>query len=354
MAQAYSSHNAAAASTSAAAAGKAATGTAPAAADSSAASGPAASTPPPPRLSSVSADFAVWSSLTGELLRLLSGQWAAVFSDLPNTAQQHSSATNTPTAATAHASSQPHAPPSRASARAMWDLVSLLLSHATASAAHTPHDEQSAQASEQLDALVAELRPLLRHYLTVTYQLDGDKAAAGGGSGEQKEAVEPAASSSAAPPTAAQVVAANGSGAVPRLLPLPHASLLFACSVLLPSDDATLPAAQAAHRQSEERVRAFIAAKQARLSLHYHNGHSRQRPAQHHAQSHHATGAARGHNTRLGAQQSSGYPGYNPQRHAALQQQPQPQQQQRMQAAAQQPAVKSQPGSYAFAAAGRA
>ena len=311
-------------------------------------SGPTVSSP---RLSSVSADFAVWSSLTGELLRLLNGQWAAVFSDLPNNA---TNATVKPASASAPAAN-PHSPPSLASARAMWDLVALLLSHITATASHTPADQESEQAQQQLASLIAELRPLMHHHLTATYQLDA--------SGEEE--VQQQSASSAVPAvspmiTAVVVAAAAGSGvsSPPRLLPLPHSSLVYACSVLLPADDTTLPAAQTAHRQSEERVRAFIAAKQARLSQQY---GSRQR-AHYHSPSHHGgssqTAAAKGQSAQTSSQHHAGHNGHaQQQRRGPLShRQPRHPQQQSNQptALAQQTAMsKSQPGSYAFAAAGR-
>ena len=303
----------------------------------------------PPRLSSVSADFAVWASLTGELLRLLSGQWAAVFSDLPNTANTVAAK---PSSASAAASS-PLPSISLASARAMWDLVSLLLSHITASASHAPADDESVQAKRQLDGLIVELRPLMRQYLTVTYQLDSSSA----------ERLEPAASI-AAPfvpsATAAAVVVAAAASAelisAPRLLPLPHSSLLYACSVLLAEDDTALSDAQTAHKRSEEKVRAFIAAKQQRLSQHYntrqrapYNVHlQRQGPPAH---------SARGVSTRSGSSQPhSGFKAYPQQSRAGL---PHTSLQQHNNDAiapgVQQLAVsKSQPGSYAFAAASKA
>ena len=322
-----------------------------------------------PRLSSVSADFAVWSSLTGELLRLLSGQWAAVFEQLPNNATTAShTATKAAAAASSSSSSSPQLQLSLASARAMWDLVALLLSHITAAARHTPTDEESEQASQQLSSLIAELRPLMRRYLISTYQLEGGS--------EEKKQVEQFASASASaagpaasPVTAAAVVAASTaseSTSAPKLLPPPHSSLLYACSVLLPSDDIILPAAQTAHRRSEESVRAFIAAKQARLAEQY-SGHRHGRPAaaaRYHAQPQLLGGAPtalREQNTRGSSQHhSANGSSYPQQRRAPPPQQKYQQAQQHpsskpTEAVAQQSArSKSQPGSYAFAAAWKA
>ena len=284
-----------------------------------------------PRLSSVSADFAVWSYLTSELLRLLSGQWAAVFSDLPKLAN-HAPATHTAN------SSSSAAQPSLASARAMWDLLSLLLSHITAVTSHTPTDDEAEQASQQLASLIAELTPLLHRYLTLTYQLDGSRT-------EELKQSAPAAV------TAAAVVAASTSipSSPPRLLPPLHASLLYACSVLLSPDDPTLSAAQSAHRESEEAVRAFIAAKQARLSLQYSN----RQQAQHHTAPT-APASLRGQSTRGGSHYHATHNGYPQQRRGpASQSQSQPSKQSTAAIGQHSATTKSQPGSYAFAASGK-
>ena len=336
--------------------------------DDSLSAAPSTSSPPSAassrlRLSSVSADFAVWLSLTAELLRLLNGQWAAVFDNLPNSANSPAVAENKPNAAAA--ATVPSAPShgSLVSARAMWDFVSLLLSHLTATASRSPADDESEQAAQQLAILVEELRPLIRHYLIATYQLTID-----GHSTEEAEQAEQAAHSAgtaSSPATAATVVAAAAAAAgqstsPPKLLPLPHSSLLYACSVLLPPSDPILPAAQAAHRRSEEKVRAFIATKQARLNQHY---STRQR-GQHH---HHAAAAAVHRGGGVGGTQTAwrGLPSRGGPQHLghnshAQQRRGSPTQQQFHQSnqpaiGAQQTATsKSQPGSYAFAAAGKA
>ena len=342
------------------------------------------STPLPPHLAQLSHDLSLWESLTGELLQRLDGHWPIALHGLST-----------------HAHPQPTPSSSSSvsllsSARAMWELLSQLLSHLTTpapfaamdptsaapAAASLPEDSQgplpsapSPQYGAGRDAalfhrLVTQLTPLFRAYITHAYiqpsphgsspplqpsssgQLSSPSptsAAAGDGRSGGASA-GPAGLQSSFASAAAAAGPPAGVAAPPSLLPALSPSLMFLASVLFSSspsaaeDAQLLTRAQQAQRASEDAARAFIAQKRSiRQQQQQRTPHRHQHPQHHQLHQQQYQLHQRTHHSRQQTTAAASPPNHP-------RQQPPPFQPANAAASP----VKSAPGSYAFIAANKA
>ena len=344
----------------------------------------------PPHLLALTRDLSLWESLTGELMKRLEGQWGRVLDLLPIPTQPTPATTMTARGGGGSGGKQggsSQSPPAHllvASARAMWDLLSQLLTHLS-----TPHPFAPPQEGQESDGattggavegaapggaggapggdvagrsgkkranagagrdaalydrLVQDLTPLFKRYLRSTY-LDSPPPPPPTSTVPSPVISSPPSSSSTPSATPATFASVVTPAPPPVLLPALSSSLLSVAEVLLFSSEedwALLEEAHKAQKASEDAVRAFISnkrrIKQQQHQHHYppHQQHSSHPPSHspHYQQTsrHHSSPSHSHPRSHFAAAPSSSSP--------MVRVAP--------------PPVKSAPGSYAFIAAQKA